>query len=149
MPVTFRTFENIFTAPEVKAAIAGVEYVFNGSHGNESGYPINSFESGYINDANTAVSCSVIGGGSGNQLSGAYSAILGGHNNNDGGLAGAMIVGNGISAAGPALPNTLYINGLWANAIPNCAFGGTAATFQVYWDSLANLNASCCILLIK
>ena len=125
------------------------------SIGGGTGNAINASADNFIGGGNsnkivTAVAaCGVIVGGSGNQLSGAYSAILGGHNNNDGGIAGAMIVGNGISAAGPALPNTLYINGLWANAIPNCAFGGTAATFQVYWDSLANLNASCCILLIK
>ena len=56
-----------------------------------------------------------IGGGSGNVVTQQGNAILGGVNNNDGTLAGVMIVGNNIPAA---IPNALHINGLWANGIP-------------------------------
>ena len=42
-----------------------------------------------------------------------------GHHNNDGGFANAHIAGSGI-ALGPGVgnPNSLHINGLWANGIP-------------------------------
>ncbi|MBL7692884.1 MAG: hypothetical protein JNM41_14925 [Flavipsychrobacter sp.] len=48
-----------------------------------------------------------------------FSSILGGQNNNDGGFANAHIAGSGI-ALGPGVgnPNSLHINGLWANGIP-------------------------------
>jgi hypothetical protein len=65
-------------------------------------------------------------------VSGAYSSVLGGVGNNDLGLANAHIVGGGINAV---LANTLHINALWANAIPNFPGGFGAAPGQIYWDA--------------
>lgn len=62
----------------------------------------------------------VIAGGANNTVSGPCSAILGGHNNNDGGLSNVHIVGSGITALSP---NTIHVNGLWANGLPTYAGG--------------------------
>jgi hypothetical protein len=69
---------------------------------------------------------------SGNIVSGAYSSILGGTGNNDGGFTNAHIVGSGINAV---LANTLHANALWANAIPNIPSGIGALPGQIYWDA--------------
>lgn len=52
-------------------------------------------------------------------MSACFNDIFCGHHNNDGGLANAHIAGSGI-ALGPGVgnPNSLHINGLWANGIP-------------------------------
>lgn len=74
---------------------------------------------GECNVINAGGICSFIGGGAHNTVSGNFSSILGGQNNNDGGFANAHIAGSGI-ALGPGVgnPNSLHINGLWANGIP-------------------------------
>ena len=90
----------------------------------------------------------VIGGGQNNILSGdQFNAILGGQNNNDAGLAGVMIAGNNITAVNP---DTLHINGLWANGIPGPGSGG-AIPGTVYWQYISSLPVpfnSCQILMI-
>ena len=73
----------------------------------------------------------VIGGGESNRVTGQLNAILGGVNNDDNGLAGVMIAGNSITAINP---DTLHINGLWANNIPGPGFG-TCPTGTIYWDA--------------
>ena len=115
MPVTFRTFENIFTAPEVNAAIAGDEYVFNGSRGIEPSYPNNFFESGYIKVANTAASCSVIAGGYRNHVSVPYPAILGGQGNNDSGIPFTGMFGNDLVAAPFVTPAPSPLSAFWVD----------------------------------
>jgi hypothetical protein len=50
--------------------------------------------------------------------SGAYSSILGGSGNNDGGLNNVFIAGSGINAGAVGIPNALHVNGLWANGLP-------------------------------
>ncbi len=54
--------------------------------------------------------------------------------NNDGGLNGVMITGNGIVGT---IPNALHVNGLWANGIPGPVFGGGGAPIgTVYFDTV-------------
>jgi hypothetical protein len=60
-------------------------------------------------------------GGDANNISGSFSAVLGGQGNNDSGLNDVFIAGSGIAAVNPA---SLHVNGLWANGIPGPGPGG-------------------------
>ena len=54
-----------------------------------------------------------------NTSSANYSAILGGSGNSDSGYSNAFIAGSGIVlSATVGNPNSLHVNGLWANGVP-------------------------------
>jgi hypothetical protein len=70
-----------------------------------------------------------------NVVTGNCSGILGGVNNTDSGLNDTFIAGSGIAAVNP---NSLHINGLWANGIPGPG-PGAALPGTVYFDNIASL----------
>lgn len=88
-----------------------------------------SIVGGSQNTINAGGVGSFIAGGDTNTIYGACSSILGGSGNNDGGLNNVIIAGSGITAVNP---NTLHVNGLWANGVPN-AGAGPFPQGTVFW----------------
>lgn len=67
--------------------------------------------------------------GSNNCVAGNFSVILGGTGNSDGGFNNVFIAGSGISAVNP---NSLHVNGIWANGIPN-GLSGPFPAGTLFW----------------
>ena len=85
---------------------------------------------GGLNIVGSRATHAVIGGGSGNKVSGSCSAILGGVNNCDNGHPFTGIFGNGIVAA-PFTGSFVGQSAFWANAmvVPNIPFLPTSAGY--------------------
>jgi len=62
----------------------------------------------------------------------AYSSILGGSGNSDGGFNNVFIAGNGITAVAAS---TLYVNCVNANSTPFVPGGGSLPSGAIYWDT--------------
>jgi hypothetical protein len=84
---------------------------------------VSSIAGGYGNLIATGADCSFIGGGRGNTVSGAYSAILGGYNNNDNGFNFVGIFGQNINNPANMAPNTFHVNCLNAINTPLFTLG--------------------------
>jgi len=88
---------------------------------------------GFKNKDCAGIHYSSIFGGHKNTVAGNCSSILGGFNNYDGGYDNVFIAGSGIAlSATVGNPNSLHVNGLWANGIPDGTLG-PFNTGTIFW----------------
>ena len=87
---------------------------------------------------NVLGNCSVVLGGQTNVINSDYSSIIGGNGNSipaGAGFINRHIIGSAIAlGAGVGYPNSLHINGLWANGIPNAGLGPFPVG-TVFWNA--------------